>query len=374
MNELMKTEQVENEISIIEESHKMAILSIHENIEQLIVDCNFIKVDENDKEQYEKAVELKRIVKATHVAVEKKRKEVKQPLIDYGKRLDKWVETIYIPLVKAEKTVKSKIDIYEARQEEIKNERKLEEQNKVAQEQAIENKLKDLNLILFKINSAKSKEELNEITEYLDSVVLSDFGKKSDEAGFILNQLKLTCSMASRLVKDEEEKEEVKPPVMDTTPITDDLINEVRQRVPEQVKTTIIENELDKGLFCQTTNQEVEQNVSDVQENETNQEVEQNVSDVQENETNQEVEQNVSDVQENVQGNQNDTTKASDWDIALIVADISNSLFDDINLLIDDRTTAYINNSQAFNKLDFSENVDLINDAVKKQLAKLLTK
>jgi len=358
MNELMKTEQVENEISIIEESHKMAILSIHENIEQLIVDCNFIKVDENDKEQYEKAVELKRIVKATHVAVEKKRKEVKQPLIDYGKRLDKWVETIYTPLVKAEKTVKSKIDIYEARQEEIKNERKLEEQNKVAQEQAIENKLKDLNLILFKINSAKSKEELNEITEYLDSVVLSDFGKKSDEAGFILNQLKLTCSMASRLVKDEEEKEEVKPPVMDTTPITDDLINEVRQRVPEQVKTTIIENELDKGLFCQTTNQEVEQNVSDVQENETNQEVEQNVSDV----------------QENVQGNQNDTTKASDWDIALIVADISNSLFDDINLLIDDRTTAYINNSQAFNKLDFSENVDLINDAVKKQLAKLLTK
>ena len=80
-NELLKAEQLENEISVIEQSHKSAILFIHENMEQLINDCISIDIVENDKESYDRAVELKRVVKATHIAVEKKRKEVKQPLI-----------------------------------------------------------------------------------------------------------------------------------------------------------------------------------------------------------------------------------------------------------------------------------------------------
>ena len=109
MNELEKVELLESEISIIEQNHKSAILSIHENMNQLVNDCVTIVVEEEDKESYEKAVELKRIVKATHVSIEKKRKELKQPLIDYGKRLDKWVEIIYTPLVNAEKIVKSKM-------------------------------------------------------------------------------------------------------------------------------------------------------------------------------------------------------------------------------------------------------------------------
>lgn len=107
MNEVAKLEHIENEISIIEEIHKSEILSINENLTQLVSDCLTIVVGE-DKESYEKAVELKRIIKSTHVSIEKKRKELKQPLIDYGKRLDKWVEEIYNPLVNAEKIVKRK--------------------------------------------------------------------------------------------------------------------------------------------------------------------------------------------------------------------------------------------------------------------------
>ena len=105
-NELQKVEKIEDEISIIEQSHKSAILAIHENMNQLVNDCLTIVVDEDDKERYDRAVELKRVVKSTHVSIEKKRKELKQPLIDYGKRLDKWVEEIYSPLVNAEKVVK----------------------------------------------------------------------------------------------------------------------------------------------------------------------------------------------------------------------------------------------------------------------------
>ena len=121
-NELLKAERIENEISIIEQSHKSAILFIHENMEQLINDCISIDILENDKQSYDRAVELKRVVKATHIAVEKKRKEVKQPLIDYGKRLDRWVEEIYNPLVDAEKTIKKKMEFYEEKQEKLKQE------------------------------------------------------------------------------------------------------------------------------------------------------------------------------------------------------------------------------------------------------------
>jgi hypothetical protein len=88
-NELSKVGQIESEISIIEESHKSEILAIHENMQQLVNDCLTIEVDEDDKQKYETALELKRVVKSTHVAIEKKRKELKQPLIDYGKRLDR---------------------------------------------------------------------------------------------------------------------------------------------------------------------------------------------------------------------------------------------------------------------------------------------
>ena len=132
-NELLKAEQLENEISVIEQSHKSAILSIHENMQQLVNDCLTIEVTEDDKQIYDRALELKRVVKATHVAIEKKRKELKQPLIDYGKRLDRWVEEIYNPLVNAEKIVKKKMEVYEAKQEQLKQERKIVEEQQQAQ-------------------------------------------------------------------------------------------------------------------------------------------------------------------------------------------------------------------------------------------------
>lgn len=244
-NEELNVVVMDNEISVIEENHHNAILSIHENMQQLVADCNDIKVVEDDKETYDRAVELKRVVKSTHVAIEKKRKELKQPLIDYGKRLDKWVEGIYSPLVQAEKLVKQKMEVYEAKQEILKAERKELDDKQKEQEQEIEDKLKNLNATLGMINSASSKNELNEINSSLDKVVLSEYGKKSDEAGFILNQLKLTCSMALRLMKDEEEKPVIAPK-LETTPITDDFLKELKEMSVEPTKKVIVEETKDE--------------------------------------------------------------------------------------------------------------------------------
>jgi len=342
-NELLKAELLDNEISIIEQSHKSAILSIHENMQQLVNDCLTIEVNEDDKQLYDTAVELKRVVKATHVAIEKKRKELKQPLIDYGKRLDRWVEEIYTPLVNAEKIVKKKMEVYEAKQEQLKQERKLIEQEQQEQEQAIDNKLKDLNSILGKINLAKNKSELAEITNYLDGIVLSDFGKKSDEAGFILNQLKLTCSMASRLMKDEEEKL-VEAPKMETTPITDDLLEGFKESIPEPAKVVVIENE-----------------VADIPSEQK--------EDVQEV-----LIKNEEGIFEEIKLPINELKKASDEDVISMLDNVSQNVLSDVISLIDERTKSFLSNSEAFKNLDFSEHKDLIYSEVKKRVGILLNK
>ena len=219
-------EEMETQISVIENSHKQQILSIHENMQQLVYDCNAIVVTEEDKEAYDKAVELKRLVKKTHVAIESKRKELKQPIIDYGKRLDEFTKTIYEPLKNAELLVKQKMEVYEKRQEEIKLQRKLEEEEKQKAVELIESKLRNLNSILEKINGAKNKSELDGIMNYLESVNLSEFGDKSGDAGFILNQLKLTCSMASRFIESQQdvvnEEPKVEKPVFET--VTEEVV------------------------------------------------------------------------------------------------------------------------------------------------------
>ena len=335
-NELLKVVEIESEISIIEQSHHSQILSIHENMQQLINDCLSIEVSEDDKQTYDRAVELKRVVKSTHVSIEKKRKELKQPLIDYGKRLDRWVEEIYTPLVNAEKIVKKKMEVYEARQEKLKQERKLIEDAKQKEELELDIRLKNLNTQLERINSAKTKSELKEIEIYLDGIVISEFGSKSNEAGFILNQLKLTCSMASRLMKDEEIP--VEAPKMETTPITDDFLNDLKVMPNEPVKKVVIENEPQETQEVLIKNDEG--------------------------------------IFEEIQLPINETirTKATDEDVVNIIDHISIDTLPFVNNLIVERTKSLIDNSEAFNNLDFSEHTELIYSEVKKRLGILLIK
>ena len=335
-NELLKVVEIESEISIIEESHHSEILSIHENMQQLINDCLSIEVSEDDKQTYDRAVELKRVVKSTHVSIEKKRKELKQPLIDYGKRLDRWVEEIYTPLVNAEKIVKKKMEVYEAKQEKLKQERKLIEDAKQKEELELDIRLKNLNTQLERINSAKTKSELKEIEIYLDGIVISEFGSKSNEAGFILNQLKLTCSMASRLMKDEEIPVEALK--METTPITDDFLNDLKVMPNEPVKKVVIENE------PQETQEVLIKNDEGI------------------------FEEILLPINETI------TTKATDEDVLNIIDHISIDTLPFVNNLIVERTKSLIDNSEAFNNLDFSEHTELIYSEVKKRLGILLIK
>ena len=83
MSNEVNVTQMNNDLDVIEENHKNQILSIHENMAELIERCNSIQVFEDDKESYDDAVELKRYVKSVHVSIDKKRKELKQPIIDW---------------------------------------------------------------------------------------------------------------------------------------------------------------------------------------------------------------------------------------------------------------------------------------------------
>lgn len=386
MEKEVTTDIMKSEISVIEQNHHSEILAIHSNMKELIDNCNSIEISEDDKETYDKAVELKRVVKATHVAIEKKRKELKQPLIDYGKRLDRWVEEIYNPLVQAEKVVKKKMEKYELKLEKIKEEKKLQDEQKKAQEDILNNRLKNLNSQLEKINLAKNKSELKEIEIYLDSIQLSDFGDKSNEAGFILNQLKMTCSMASRLMKEEEVIEPIITPKIESTPITDDFLNELKGMAIEPAKKVVIKEEIKENI-----QEEIKENIQeDVKEQE--QEVSQNNEEVfiqttlpidEDENINSSNSQSPKEI--NLENAESDSEpkklnteinldKPSDDDILEVLDYISSDMINQVTSFINENTEIILEDLKNRVSFDFSEHKELILIEVRKRVGVLLYK
>lgn len=231
------------------------------------------------------------------------------------------------------------MEVYEAKQEKLKQERKLIEDEKQKEELQLEIRLKNLNSQLERINSAKNKAELKEIEIYLDGIVISEFGAKSGEAGFILNQLKLTCSMASRLMKDEEEIP-VEAPKMESTPITDDFVNELKEMSNEPIKKVVIENE------PQDTQEVLIKNEEGIFE----------------------------EISIPVSKPVNEPVKASDEDVISMLDKVSANVINDVICLIDERTKSFLNNTEAFENLDFSEHRELIYSEVKRRVGVLLNK
>ena len=149
--------------------------------------------------------------------------------------------------------------------------------------------------------------------------------------------------MASRLMKDEEEKP-VEAPKMETTPITDDLLAGFKESIPEPAKVVVIEN--------------------DVAESESETKV-----DVQEV-----LIKNEEGIFEEIKLPINELKKASDEDVIGMLDNVSEDVIGDVISLIDERTKSFLNNAEAFNKLDFSEHKELIYSEVRKRVGILLNK
>jgi len=226
-------------LSSVEQNNKTAISMIHENMDVLIQQANNLVIDITSKEDYDNAIALKRTIKSTHVNVEKRRKELKAPFMEAGKKLDEFVKTIYTPLKNAEQVVKNKCSVYEKEQERLKEEKKNEAQNALNAEEELNNRLKNLNGYLGKINEAKTKTDITEIENYLENLDLNTFGDKSSDAGFIVTQLKMTCGMAKKLLPDEqiiETKPEIEP-VPESKETVQDIQSEPRKERKDEIKS-----------------------------------------------------------------------------------------------------------------------------------------
>lgn len=197
---------IKTAIQTLEENSKADLLSIHENMNGLIERAELISINIDDAESYEDAVNLKRVIKSTHVAIEKRRKELKAPIIDAGKRLDDFAKSIYNPLKEAENLLKQKMLPYEQEQERIKEEEKLAKEKEQQEKDALNEKLMQLNSILPEINSCKNKKEVEQIENKLGSINPKDYGERSDEAGFILTNLKTTCMMIKKSLPDDTQE------------------------------------------------------------------------------------------------------------------------------------------------------------------------
>lgn len=208
--------QMEKEISVLENIVKESLLSIHEDMNGLILKANNTKVAINDKDAYDTAIELKREIKNTHIALKKKKEDFKKPVIAYGKRIESFTKEIYEPLVSAEKLLVSKIAPYTDNQQKLKDAELLKKEQEEAKHKAVEDKLFELNSTLAKVNQCKIKSEVDAVEDYLNNTKLTDFGDRSDEAGFIINNLLMTCRMYKNSLPETLEVEkpiEVKTPI-----------------------------------------------------------------------------------------------------------------------------------------------------------------
>jgi len=197
---------IQSEITSIQKKVKVDLMSVHENVNQLIKSAEFIIVKVDDKDSYKEAVELKKVIKNTHVAVEKKRKELKAPIIEAGKSLDAFAKSIYVPLKDAESILKEKMLPYEQEQEKIKEQERIAKEKEQQEKDALNEKLMHLNSVLPDINSCKNKSEIQEIENKLAEINPKDFGERSDEAGFILTNLKTTCMMIKKSLPEDTQE------------------------------------------------------------------------------------------------------------------------------------------------------------------------
>ena len=216
----MLSKPLKTPIQALEENSKADLLLIHENMNGLIERAELISIQLDDSESYKDATNLKKVIKSTHVAIEKKRKELKTPIIEAGKKLDAFAKHLYVPLKEAEALLKEKMLPYEKviEEEKLKEQEKKEEELKSQED--LQEKLNELNKTLFKINTCKSKNEINQIETDLSEINLNDFGDRSSEAGFIVSNLKMTCSMVKKSLPDDDDlkscsSDEIKPLVVE---------------------------------------------------------------------------------------------------------------------------------------------------------------
>lgn len=211
----MKTSKLKEQQVALATTQQGVLLAINSEFEALMsaVD-NLPEVMVGDKDAYDKATELKRKVKATHVAIEKKRKELKAPILEMGKNLDTFAKGLSEPLKSSEKVIKERVSAYEQEIERIKAEkteikRQLEqqaEQHKKNLEWIQEN----MQSLIEQIKSCNSLKGLNSLQDKLctfydivGSFDLDDAGK--GKGIFAINQVREYCKMKGDVLKMQEQ-------------------------------------------------------------------------------------------------------------------------------------------------------------------------
>ena len=157
--------------------------------------------------------------------------------------------------------------------------------------------------------------------------------------------------MASRLMVDEESVP-VQSPKIESTPITDDFLNELKEMPIEPVKKVVIKDEVQDQQEVSIKNDEVifEENELVISENvffET-------PNEIFETPTTRQLE------------------KASDDDVIEVLDFISSDVIKKVISLIDENTEMTLKESERYINLDFSEHKELILLEVKKRIGVLL--
>jgi len=165
---------------------------------------------------YKEAKNVRKELKSTISSIEKKRKELKEPVLIAGKRIDAYAKELKERLKVGFDAVDVKIKKYEEERDRKKREEKEAKEREIAKAERINQMLHDLNAYLPKINACETKSELEAIQKEIEAVVPSEFGEQESQASFIRMNLLDTCTIVSARLPESVVKEPA--PVNDLPP------------------------------------------------------------------------------------------------------------------------------------------------------------
>lgn len=204
-------EQMENE-------YKLRLTGVRDNFDLLVdkvKDIVTYGIEIPNQEYYDKAIELKRFIKAIHVDIKKEGKDQKAPILKLGRQVDVDVDDLREPFQAAEQIVRAKMEEFEQMMKKKKSEGKSGDALADNESAAIEASLVALNELSKEINKAQSVEEVDAFERALYGIDLSLYKSRSDEAGFIVGTLKNKCADACKTLPKSDSFPPINQEILD---------------------------------------------------------------------------------------------------------------------------------------------------------------
>lgn len=169
-----------------------------QRIEEIKLECEGLSFD--TPKEYAESNKKLALARETRVAIEKRRKELKEPTIQEGKRIDECAAILTAEIEPIEKALKAKKDAVDAEKERVRKEKEVAERARLEEQARLANEAREAEL------RAIREEEEKKLAEARAAIDAANAKLKADREALEAEQAK---AKAEREAKEKAERERV---------------------------------------------------------------------------------------------------------------------------------------------------------------------